>query len=56
MVALKPPFRADTMDALYNRIIKGNFNKIPDRYSTDLFDIIKLLLQVKSESRPSCGK
>lgn len=56
MVTLRPPFRAENMEGLYNRVIKGQFNKISDRFSTDLSEIIKLLIQVQPEMRPTCGK
>jgi NIMA (never in mitosis gene a)-related kinase len=55
MITLRPPFRAENMEGLYNKVIKGQFNKIPDRYSNDLSEIVKLLIQVQPDSRPSCG-
>ncbi len=54
MITLKPPFRAENMEGLYNKVIKGQFNKIPERFSDDLFSIVKLLLKVNSEQRPNC--
>lgn len=30
--------------------------KIPEKFSSDLNDIVKLLLQVQPENRPNCGK
>lgn len=56
MVTLRPPFRAENMEGLYNRVIKGQFNKISDRFSPDLSEVIKLLIQVQPEMRPTCGK
>ncbi len=56
MITLRPPFRAENMEGLYNRVIKGQFNKISDRFSSDLSEIVKTLIQVQPESRPSCGK
>jgi NIMA (never in mitosis gene a)-related kinase len=55
MASLKPPFRAENMEGLYNKVTKGNVAKISDKYSNDLFDVIKLLLQVHPENRPTCG-
>jgi NIMA (never in mitosis gene a)-related kinase len=62
MAALKPPFRAENMEGLYNKVVKGklkiytgNIAKISDKYSSDLFDVIRLLLQVNPENRPTCG-
>ena len=54
MIALKPPFRAQDMEGLYKRVIKGQYSKIPDRFSNDLFQIIQFLLQVNPKLRPSC--
>ena len=56
MITLKPPFRAENMEGLYNKVIKGQFNKIPERFSEDLFSIVKLLLKVNSEQRPNCDQ
>ena len=56
MITLKPPFRAENMEGLFHKVIKGQINKIPERFSDDLFSIVKLLLQVNSENRPSCDR
>ena len=56
MITLRPPFRAQNMEGLYNRVIKGQFSKIPDRFSNELFEIVKLLIQVNTDSRPSCDE
>lgn len=53
-IMLKPPFRADDMQGLYKRVIKGVYPKIPPPYSKDLTDVVKLLLQVSPHLRPSC--
>jgi NIMA (never in mitosis gene a)-related kinase len=56
MLALKPPFRAENMDKLYNKVIKGEYSKISDRYSDDMKTIIKLLLKVNPKERPNCAQ
>ena len=56
MVMLKPPFRAEDMEGLYNKVIKGQFPKISDKFSHDLSEIVRLLIQVNPEHRPNCGK
>jgi NIMA (never in mitosis gene a)-related kinase len=33
MATLKPPFRAEDMDGLYKKVIKGSYAKIGDTYS-----------------------
>ena len=56
MITLYPPFRAQNMENLFKKVIKGEISRIPDKYSFDLFAIIKLLIQVNPEKRPSCGE
>ena len=56
MASLKPPFRAEDMDGLYKRVIKGRYKPLPSNYSVDLNNLIKLMLQVKPNQRPSCEK
>ena len=34
MITLRPPFRAENMEGLYNKVIKGQYNKIPERFSS----------------------
>ena len=53
MITLRPPFRAKDMEGLFNKVCKGQFSKIPERFSEDLFTIVKYLLQVNSIQRPS---
>lgn len=55
MICLKPPFRAENMDGLYEKVVKGKFSKIPDRFSKDLWEIVKMMLNVSADQRPSCG-
>ena len=53
MAALKPPFRAEDMEGLYKKVIKGVYPKIPNHYSSDLITVIKHLLQVAPHARPT---
>ena len=46
MAALKPPVRANDMKGLYNKIMKGTYERIPTMYSQDLHNIISSLLKV----------
>ena len=54
MITLHPPFRAESMEGLYHKVMKGKYQKIPDKYSKDLSEILKLLFIVDPEERPSC--
>lgn len=56
MVCLKPPFRAEDMEGLYKRIVKGHYPRIPSNFSNELSNLIKSLLLINSEDRPSCSK
>jgi NIMA (never in mitosis gene a)-related kinase len=44
MTTLKPPFRANDMNGLYKRVLKGVYPKIAGTYSSDLALMIKQLL------------
>jgi NIMA (never in mitosis gene a)-related kinase len=44
------------MKALYKKIIKGQYPKISSKYSNDIWEIIKLLLKVNPNERPSCNQ
>lgn len=54
MCALNPPFRANDMKGLSDKIIKGIYPPIPNTYSTDLANMIRNLLQVTPSNRPNC--
>lgn len=55
MTTLKPPFRAANMEGLYKKVLKGVYPRINQKtYSEDLSAVIKSLLQLKPDLRPSC--
>jgi len=53
MVALRPPFRAEDMEGLYRKVLRGQYPRIPPHYSHDLSEVIGVLLQVNPRHRPS---
>jgi NIMA (never in mitosis gene a)-related kinase 1/4/5 len=55
-ITLKPPFRADDMAGLYRKVLKGQYAAIPSHYSNDLANVVKSLLQVQANQRPSCDE
>ena len=44
MCALVPPFRADDMQGLYKKVIKGKFPRRPDHFSQEMATVIKFML------------
>ena len=54
MITLRPPFQAKSMEELYKKVMRGNYPRIPTKYSEDLSDAIKLMIQVEAGARPSC--
>jgi serine/threonine protein kinase len=53
MCALVPPFRADDMNGLFKRVLKGSYPQIPTHYSMEIRSVIKSLIQVNPASRPT---
>ena len=53
MTTLKPPFRAQDMNGLYKRVLKGAYPEILKKYTNDLGDVIMKLLSVEPKLRPS---
>lgn len=53
MVALRPPFRAEDMEGLYRKVLRGQYPRIPPHFSNDLSEVIGVLLQVNPRHRPS---
>ena len=56
MCKLIPPFQAKSMDELYKKIVRGFYPQIPSRYSDDLKEIIKIMIQTEVGARPSCDE
>jgi NIMA (never in mitosis gene a)-related kinase len=56
MCALVPPFRADDMQGLYKKVIKGKYPRIPDHFSQEMATVIKFMLQISPTYRPSCDQ
>jgi len=56
MTTLKPPFRAEDMDGLYKKVIKGAYSKIGDNFSKQLGQVIKAMLQVNPSNRPDASQ
>jgi NIMA (never in mitosis gene a)-related kinase len=53
-ITLKPPFRAEDMQGLYKKVLKGQYPRIPAIFSNDLNALVKFLIQVAPKMRPDC--
>lgn len=53
LLALRPPFRAENMEGLYRKVLRGQYSTVPKHYGNDLADVIGVLLQVNPKHRPS---
>jgi serine/threonine protein kinase len=53
MANLKPPFRAEDMEGLYKKVVKGAFQRLPGHFSVDLNDLVSYMLRVNPQSRLS---
>jgi NIMA (never in mitosis gene a)-related kinase len=56
MCALVPPFRAEDMNGLFKRVLKGQYPPIPSHYSMDMRSLIKSMLMVDAVGRPTCDQ
>ena len=50
---LKTPFRAESMEALYRKVMKGKYPEINKKYSKKFDYVISYMLQLKPENRPN---
>jgi len=55
-ITLNPPFTSHSMKGLYQKVIKCDYTPIPPSYSSDLRNLIRLMLQLDSSKRPSCSQ
>eukprot|EP00742_Colponemidia_sp_Colp-10_P004676 GILJ01004987.1.p1 GENE.GILJ01004987.1~~GILJ01004987.1.p1 ORF type:complete len:546 (-),score=67.04 GILJ01004987.1:270-1907(-) len=56
LITLQPPFRADDMEGLFRKVLRGAYPKIPSLFSTDLANLVRALLQVEPSMRPNCDQ
>lgn len=56
MCALVPPFRADDMQGLFKKVVKGKYPRIPDHFSQEMATVIKFMLQIQPNYRPNCDQ
>jgi hypothetical protein len=56
MCTLTHPFKARDFPSLYRKVIVGNYDPIPGKYSQDMHDLIRLCLTVDDCMRPSASE
>ena len=56
MVTLKCPFREDNMVKLYNKVLVGEYKKIPNNFSLELKWIVEHMLNSEMDKRFSCDE
>jgi NIMA (never in mitosis gene a)-related kinase len=54
MATLKMPFQGNNFKEVYNNVSKCKYQPLPNIYSKELDSIIKKLLQIDPEKRPTC--
>lgn len=53
--ALRPPFSATNLMSLFYKIIKGEYDPVPDMYSDNIASLIQMMLCLNPENRPSAA-
>lgn len=56
LTAQHPPFMANDMKGLCQKVIVGNYPDIPSKYSKEMKELIKCMLQINPHARPSCDQ
>ena len=54
MCCLRPPFKGKNYDELCENICNGKIEKISNRYSEELWEIIKMMLEIDVDKRVDC--
>ena len=56
IIAQRPPFKAPDMKGLYKKIVAVDYPPIHSRYSSELSQVIKSMLQGNPVLRPTCDQ
>jgi len=56
VLALKRPFTATNMKGLMAKVLNGDFPPLPEKYSADFRDVVKKILVVDANQRPSIAQ
>ena len=49
MASLRPPFRAEDMEGLYEKVSEGKYANLPSHFSVDLNNLIRQMLKVSPD-------
>lgn len=55
MCTLSPPFKAKDFPGLFRKVIVGNYDPIPSKYSSELSELIRMCLTVDENLRPEAS-
>lgn len=53
MCALKPPFNSESLHGLALKIVRGQYPPLPDKFSSEVKLLVKTLLNVDPQRRPT---
>ena len=56
MCSNNPPFKAADMQGLYRKVLSGNYPPLPSMYPSDMHNMVRSLLQLNPNNRPSCSQ
>mgnify|MGYP002630766736 CR=1 FL=1 len=56
LCALKPPFDAPSIHLLSMKIVRGVYNPVPTNFSPEIKNLIKQMLEIRTELRPDVNK
>jgi NIMA (never in mitosis gene a)-related kinase len=56
LCALKPPFDAPSIPMLTMKIVRGIYNPIPSSFSPEIKNLIKQMLEIRTDKRPDVNK
>jgi len=53
-ICLKPPFRSESMEGLFKKIMSGAYSPLPKHFSKDLNYLVNRLISIDPKKRPTC--
>jgi NIMA (never in mitosis gene a)-related kinase len=56
MCALRPPFNGQNLHMLAMQIVSGHYSPLPDCFSPDVKNLIKIMLMVEDTLRPTINE